>query len=152
MKKVLLKSLDDAYEYVMEHYSPFGLEEYVERKDTYAVISIQDSPMGGFGIRFCENRYCKGALTLLFDDVWKDVKGAVSFNEDMARQIIEFIEAHRDADSLLVHCYAGKSRSRAVAAFAVKMLGGNNDELLNSGSPNKMVYDTLMSVYRKEYT
>ena len=37
MKKVLVKSVFDAFEYVMSHYYPAGMEEMVEKPDTYAV-------------------------------------------------------------------------------------------------------------------
>ncbi|MCM1508185.1 MAG: hypothetical protein NC177_13805 [Ruminococcus flavefaciens] len=52
MKRVLVKSVHDAFEYVMQHYYPFGMEECAERNDTYAVISIQDSHTQGFGMQF----------------------------------------------------------------------------------------------------
>lgn len=40
MKRILVKSIYAAFEYVMQHYYPAGLQEMVERSDTYAVISI----------------------------------------------------------------------------------------------------------------
>ena len=46
MKRVLLRSVYDAFEYVMDHYYPKGLEEYAKLKDSYAVISIQDPQNG----------------------------------------------------------------------------------------------------------
>ena len=60
MKRVLLRSVFDAFEYVMDHYYPFGLEELAQRKDSYAVISIQDSHTEGFGFEFTESRSCRG--------------------------------------------------------------------------------------------
>ena len=69
MNRVMVKSVFDAFEYVMDHYYPVGLEEFAERLDSYAVISIQDSHNGGFGFTFCENAFCQGVLTLCFDDI-----------------------------------------------------------------------------------
>lgn len=117
--------------------------------DTYAVISIQDSHTGGFGVRFAENQFCKGVLTLLFDDIVTEVDGAVLFDDDLADTIIDFIEQHRKCvDTLLVHCYAGQSRSRAVGAFAVEMLGGDNSRYFEeSNTPNMFVYDVLESAW-----
>ena len=118
------------------------------RSDTYAVISIQDTHTGGFGLEFRENQYCKAVLTLLFDDVVREVEGAQCFTEDMARQIIDFINANRHkVDTLLVHCYAGRSRSAAVGAFAVKLLGGDNSRYFLETTLNLTVYDTLMKVW-----
>lgn len=148
MKRVIVKSVYEAFNYVMQHYYPFGLEENVELNDTYAVISIQDSHTQGFGVEFTESQFCKGVLTLLFDDIVKEVDGAVLFDDDMADQIIEFIELHRkNVDTLLIHCYAGQSRSRAVGAFAVEILGGDNGRYFEEGTPNMYIYDVLNAAW-----
>ncbi len=151
MKRVVVKSVYDAFDYVMDHYYPFGLEELASRNDTYAVISIQDSHTGGFGIRFEKSQYCKDVLTLYFDDIENEVEGAVLFSEDMARSIIEFINGNKSVDTLLLHCYGGLSRSKAAGAFVVWMLGGNNEQYSGNGSYNQHVYATLMKVYLNEY-
>ena len=62
----------------------------------------------------------------------------------LLRQIIDFIEKNRDVETLLVHCFAGQSRSRAVAAFAVEMLGGDSSIYLEQGGANMDVYDILL--------
>lgn len=147
MKQVLLQSVFDAFDYVMEHYYPAGLRELVERSDTYAVISIQDTHTGGFGFTFAKNEFCKDVLTLYFDDITREVEGAVLFSDEMAGQIIDYIEKNVEVDTLLVHCFAGQSRSRAVAAFAVQMLGGDNTNYLEEGGANMYVYDTLQVVW-----
>lgn len=144
MKRVLVKSVFDAFEYVMQHYYPAGMEDMVEKSDTYAVISIQDSHTDGFGITFSENQYCKAVLTLKFDDINRPVDGAQIFTEEMAKQIIRFIRKHKDVDTLLIHCYAGQSRSRAVGAFAVKFLGGDNSVYFKKYNPNEYVYELLL--------
>lgn len=115
----------------------------MERSDSYSIISIQDTHTGGFGVTFSPNQYCKDVLTLYFDDVIREVEGAVLFTDEIARQIIDFIKKNRKVDTLLVHCYEGQSRSRAVGAFAVKMLGGDNSRYGAQGNPNMYVYDTL---------
>ena len=147
MKRVLLKSVYDAFDYVMEHYYPFGMDGMQERQDTYAVISIQDTHTDGFGFVFTRNNYCRDVLTLYFDDIDREVEGAVLFSDEQAAEIIDFINANRTAETLLVHCYGGQSRSRAVAAFAVKMLGGDNSNYFETGRPNQYVYDALESAW-----
>lgn len=85
---------------------------------------------------------------MLFDDIVKEVDGAVLFDDEMADKIIDFIaEKKRVADTLLVHCYAGQSRSRAVGAFAVEMLGGDNSRYFEEGTPNQYVYDVLETAW-----
>ena len=121
-----------------------------ERSDTYAIISIQDTHTGGFGITFTPSQFCQDVLTLYFDDIVREVEGAVLFSDEMAGQIISFIKKNRKVDTLLVHCYAGQSRSRAVGAFAVKMLGGDNSKYSSQGDPNMYVYDTLEMVWMQK--
>ena len=94
MRRILVKSLNEAFDFVMDHYYPAGCEEDAKRKDTYAVISIQDTHTGGFGVTFAENKFCKGVLTLYFDDVVKETEGAVLFDENMADSVIAFIRSH----------------------------------------------------------
>ena len=109
MKRVLVKSVYDAFEYVMQHFYCFGQADMAERKDTYAVISIQDTHTQGFGFQFCENQFCKGVLTLYFDDIIREVDGAVLFTDEMADQIIAFVLAHRSVETLLVHLFSSGS-------------------------------------------
>ena len=152
MKRVLIKSVHEAFDYAMQHYYPFGMNNEASElgalTDSYIVISIQDSHTGGFGIKFEENQFCKGVLTLYFDDIVTEVDGAVLFDDDMADQIIDFIELKKSkVDTLLIHCYAGQSRSRAVGAFAVKMLGGDNSKYFIKNAPNMYVYDVLEATW-----
>ena len=119
MNRVIVKSVHGAFGYVMEHYYPFGMEveaaEQGSLTDTYAVISIQDSHTHGFGFQFTENQFCKGVLTLLFDDIITEVDGAILFTDDMADRIIDFIEQYKkQVDTLLIHCYAGQSRDTLI--------------------------------------
>ncbi len=147
MKRVLVKSVFDAFDYVMSHYYPAGMEEIAERSDTYAVISIQDSHTDGFGITFSENKYCKAVLTLKFDDIVCPVEGAQIFTAEMAEQIIRFIRKWKNVETLLIHCYAGQSRSRAVGAFAVSILGGDNSLYFKKYNPNEYVYELLIQTW-----
>lgn len=113
--RILVLSLEETINYVMDHYAPPGCEEFTERTDDYAVISFQDTHLGGLGIEFTENKYCKGVLTLYVDDVVKEVESASLFYDEHANQILSFVDKHKDIiDTLVVHCYAGQSRSVAV--------------------------------------
>ena len=147
MNRVIVKSVHGAFDYVMEHYYPYGMAAEAAEQgaltDTYAVISIQDSHTGGFGVTFAENQFCKGVLTLYFDDIVTEVDGAALFDDDMADQIIDFIEGKKaEVDTLLVHCYASLSKSRAV-----EMLGGDNGKYFEDGVPNQYIYDVLESAW-----
>ena len=131
---ILVTSASGALRYVMQHFCEPGITEYPDRTDTYAVISIQDTAHGGFGFELRENEYCKGVLTLYFDDIEKPQQGAQLFTDEQAAEIIRFIRAYsNDVDTLLIHCFAGISRSKAVVKFAREMLGlpPMNDNIYN---------------------
>ena len=85
----------------------------------------------------------------LLDDTVREEEGAILFNRKQAQQIIEFVERNREAETLVIHCYGGQSRSRAVAAFCVKMLGGDNRKYFEKGNPNEYVYNLLVSTWEK---
>lgn len=148
--RIVLTSVFEAFDYVMDHYYPFGLEEFAERTDTYAVISIQDSHTEGFGIRFARSRSCRDVLTLFFDDITREVEGAVLFDENMAEEIIDFIMKNTDVDTLLIHCYAGQSRSRAVALAAAVITGQTDTSEFETGLPNEHVLDVLDGALKKK--
>ena len=148
MKRILVKSVFDAFDYVMEHYYPAGLEEFAERTDRYAVISVQDSHTAGFGFRFCPSSTCTDVLTLFFDDIDRPVDGAVLFSEEQADEIISFIERNKDTETLLIHCYGGQSRSLAVGIFAAEMTGVGDENYFDNGrNPNPHVLGVLRNRY-----
>lgn len=147
MKRVLVRPVYEAFEYVMDHYYPFGQADHAVRKDTYAVISIQDTHTDGFGFVFSRNEFCRDVLTLYFDDIVAPVEGAVMFSDEMAEAVISFILENRQVETLLVHCYGGQSRSRALGAFAVEMLGGDSGSYFKNGVPNQHVYDRLKKAW-----
>ncbi len=146
MTKVIVRSVFDAFEYVMDRYVPFGLEEFAP-EGTYAVISIQDTHTEGFGFRFCESYACKAVLTLYFDDIIREVDGCVLFQKEQAEEIIRFTEKIKDIDTLLIHCYAGMSRSQAVGKFISELPGFESEE--ESIGYNEYVYDLLKKTYEK---
>lgn len=59
-------------------------------------------------------------------------------------KLFDLSENIKDVDTLLIHCYAGQSRSRAVGAFAVKLLGGDNSVYFKKYNPNEYVYNLLI--------
>ena len=141
-----MKSVQEAFAYVLDHYHPPGLEEEATRKDTYAVISIQDTHTHGFGFTFSKNRYCLDVLTLFFDDIEAPADGLTLFSSRQADRIIDFILRNRKADTLLIHCYAGISRTGAVADFALELLGSKKRV---RHSVNTHVRNTLETVWER---
>lgn len=85
--------------------------------------------------------------------------GAIT--EQQAETLIDFLDyqfAHRNFDKILVHCYAGISRSQAVALFIAKYYL-QDDELYQQlyyqqgkhPGGNKIVYNRLTKAYNKKH-
>ena len=141
---ILVTSARGALHYVMRHFCEPGLTEYPELTDTYAVISIQDTAHGGFGFELKPNQYCKDVLTLYFDDITKPQEGAQLLTAAQAHEIVKFISKHiDDIDTLLIHCFSGISRSKAVEKYAREMLGFPP---LNDNLYNEYVYTMLKQI------
>lgn len=149
MKKprILVLSARNALRYVMRHFCEPGVNEYAEKTDTYVAISIQDTYGGGFGFELKKNKYCKDVLTLYFDDIEEPEHGLRLISFPQAIAIVKFIKAHsEDVDTLLIHCFAGVSRSRAVGAFAREVLDiPPTDET----DYNEYVYAILHKVWKE---
>lgn len=149
MKKprILVTSARNALRYVMRHFCEPGVTEYAEKTDTYAAISIQDTYSGGFGFELKKNKYCKDVLTLFFDDIEEPEHGLRLISFPQAIAIVKFIKAHaEDVDTLLIHCFAGVSRSRAVGAFAREILDIPPTE---DTDYNEYVYALLYRVWKE---
>jgi len=133
-------------------------------KGEYIVISIRSTPSP---ITFTETEYLKGSLTLQFADIepsWVEENGGVEelkgktdvplivFSEEMAEQIIQFVQDHQDVETILVHCDAGVSRSRAVGAYLDWICNSKRDQAsyrLRQG--NIEFFDILNKVGRDQF-
>jgi dual specificity phosphatase, catalytic domain len=133
-------------------------------KGKYIVISIRSTPSP---ITFTETDYLKGSLILQFADIepsWVEENGGVEelkgktdvplivFSEEMAEQIIQFVQDHQDVETILVHCDAGVSRSRAVGAYLDWIFNSKRDQAsyrLRRG--NIEFFDILNKVGRDQF-
>ena len=105
----------------------------IEMRTDLAVISIgnsfdddlaDDIFANGPSSHWFKHRH-RNVLNLDFDDMaapdeWKNLSKCdqyILFNDDMARQIAEFVGENRDASVWIVHCSAGISRSGAVSRW-----------------------------------
>lgn len=151
MKKprILVTSARNALRYVMRHFCEPGVTECPEKTDTYAAISIQDTYGGGFGFELKKNKYCKDVLTLYFDDIEEPEHGLRLISFPQAIAIVKFIKAHaEDVDTILIHCFAGVSRSRAVGVFAREVL---DIPPTDDDDYNEYVYTILHRVWKELY-
>lgn len=143
-----------------------------DRDATYVIISIQDGK--GFGFTFNKTDKCKDVLTLYFDDL-DTVRGTFKtgqidqkkfspeefeklaseryhlFSEEDAKKIVDFVEKYKDTvDELWIHCYAGISRSQAVAAAISKYYTGDDEQYFRVGIPNMRVFRKTLEEFHKE--
>ncbi len=71
----------------------------------------------------------------------------VLMNEGHARAIRKFVEQWREmAETIVVHCEQGMSRSPAVAAAISKFLDGDGSQFFDEYVPNRYVYDLMITV------
>ena len=63
------------------------------------------------------------------------------------RLLLDFADANQEVDTLLVHCYAGQSRSKAVGKFLYDVYHKKYPSLVletaETGVPNEYVYNVL---------
>lgn len=73
-------------------------------------------------------------------------RSLVKFNAVMASQIVSFVRLFREqAETIVVHCEAGISRSPAVAAALDRWLNGRETvDWFKLYLPNRLVYRTLL--------
>lgn len=86
-------------------------------------------------------------LRLEFHDAdIEEFDGCLLFDQDMARQVIQFVESLPDTVTrVYVHCHAGISRSAGVAKFVAEMTDSPFNKEYNSY--NRLVYSTLRKAY-----
>jgi len=97
---------------------------------------------------------CLGVLRLVFDDADQQIPvwgGAASgwvstslFSPDQARHVWSFVTSHPEAQAILIHCGAGRSRSPGVAAALSKVLLGHDQAWFDRYTPNRLVYRRLL--------
>lgn len=80
-------------------------------------------------------------------DVFEEPESGVKLmNEEQAAQIIAFLRQYQNVDTMLIHCFAGKSRSAAVGKFAAELYGVPEPECPYY---NTWVYGILRRVHEK---
>jgi len=129
----------------------------------YVVISITEPNSKFPTLCFDENRL--NTLRLKFHDlnnearehIEKDyptspkAKSLVFFNEEQARQIVEFVKQYKDQVEVIVcQCDAGISRSAGTAAALSKYITGSDDFYFKHYLPNSLVYSTILNEFYKE--
>jgi len=118
--------------------------ELFRRDRPWAAISI--STLGDFPVLSEDHR--KGLLQLVFADT-ADLGRADSFTSSLAAEVVDFVEQVWDRiEVLLIHCEAGLSRSRGVAAALSWIYYGDDGPWFEYDFPNGLVYQLLVDEHK----
>ena len=98
-----------------------------------------------------ENNLLLDVLKIHFDDIEDKFSTLTVFNENHAKEILEFVNKYKDkTERIVCQCQAGISRSSATAAALSIILDGHgSDNWIFSDRryiPNMKVYRTLLKV------
>lgn len=111
--------------------------------------------------KFEANELTLGRVNLFFWDL-----DAVPYGQDTkcenyflcepedAQKIVDLIDAHPEAQRVIVHCTAGKSRSAAVAAALMKSIEGDDSPIFNNPryKPNMRVYRMVLNAWHDKHS
>lgn len=108
-------------------------------QNTALVISINASSEEPASLMPDQNNQVKAVLHVQFDDVCKDQPNAMT--ELHAAHIAKFMSEYT-ADSIIVHCGAGQSRSAGVCAAIMKAQTGSDEQVFKNPryTPNMHCY------------
>ena len=122
------------------------LLEYEETKP-HLVIAVSDPTTKVHQLRDNSNRM--GQLLLSFWDLdkkWPSIPDGY-FTQEHAKQILDFVNSHRDAKVIYCACEAGISRSAGIAAALAKIYTGYDSEYFKRYIPNRRVYSIILAEY-----
>lgn len=89
-----------------------------------------------------------GIRQYVFDDFDSPKPDSKTFNQQMARDMAQFIVDHKDVDCIVCQCDAGISRSSGVAAAISACFNLDDSKYFNSNGkyiPNRLVYKLLLT-------
>lgn len=120
----------------------YDLLRNVDFAKTRAVISINDTIDEMKEVVHALRDTTNHVHPFCFLDVGDGEDGAISLRQ--AEALVQCIEDYRDSN-FLVHCFAGASRSAAVAKFIVEYLQLDDSDTTNLKYYNEYVYNMLKS-------
>ena len=123
------------------------VEAGIPVRTAYVVISITDPGTRPANIRKAAG--FRAVLRLQFHDaaplkIFRLPPEVVVMTANHARLIWRFVKRwHESAETMVVHCEQGMSRSPAVAAAICEALGGDRRRFFKEYLPNKYIYNLL---------
>lgn len=139
---------------IMSQEDALDFYEYYDGDEKYLLISISDNEDC---LSFKPNENIR-VFQVYFADIEEEVpvEGVVLMNYNQAEEIKQIVsKAVQDGiTNIIVHCYAGISRSGAVGCVIAKYLNGDDIYLWKQGgiSPNKLVYKLMSKAFGMEFS
>lgn len=127
---------------------------YKDHEDRSIIVSINSSYSKAAYLTKTKENGIIAILPLWFDDITCLIDGCVLFDDSMAHNIIQFVNTWKyEADTFVVHCDAGISRSAAVCAAIRRHLGLEDMSIFDNYryNPNPLVYYTMMEQIKDGY-
>jgi len=104
------------------------------------------------------NEHTLGRLNLFFWDLDTHSAGQTQESCPLAQpsdgeRVVDLVLAHPDAQRIVIHCAAGKSRSAAVAAALHLVLNGSDKPIFGNPRyrPNMLVYRHVLNAWHEKY-
>jgi len=97
---------------------------YIPETDNEVCISISSEHWGDFKPILSDKFH--EVLRLNFDDIAigdTDLENANSITPHQANEVVRFFDKHKDSHRIIIHCFAGMSRSRSMAGALCKCFG-----------------------------
>ena len=82
-------------------------------------------------------------LKVQVDDITEEIDGFVAPNDTHIEQVLNFVRGWDRRAPLVMHCYAGISRSTASAFAAVCMLNPHRDEIVDRAADPRRLADRV---------
>lgn len=143
---IYVMSYKEAFDYVYNH------STLNNPPNSFAMISIREEEPEKTAFQYVPNGNLKDVLNIYFSDTEVPTHGCHLMSDADAARIKEFVERlvkRNQINFLIIHCYAGISRSAAVAAALEKLYNGDDSKyfLGDRYVPNRHVYKTMLNAY-----
>ncbi len=122
----------------------------------WSLLQIETSPLPGQSAVICmadardqlavikDMANVAARLDLIFNDTTDEFLGVRPPGAEDARQILQFVNTHRQMPHLVIQCQVGVGRSMAALAALLKIGGADNQVILAHGTYNRRLYQELL--------
>jgi hypothetical protein len=127
---------------------------YHTNPEDYIIISVNDYDYKPANFDR-QNNKIKAVLKLYFNDIEFQTERGIMMSEQDAERIRMFVDTWKDkVSNIVVHCFAGISRSAGVACAVSKYLNGSDYDIWNSGKyyPNSHCYKLTCKAFGFDVT